>query len=286
MVKEMTLEDRVDGINEVLKGMGADFKAEYTVVAKNNCTKQGLMLKSEDYNCAPTIYPDERMLGMSDTDIAEGLNRLFENHARNVDMGDVISREHILETVLPKLVSANNKSSLDDRRVVYKEFLDMLISFYIPVEEMTDCSFASIQLTYPLIQSAGIDLDELFEAAMKNNDKDVEICGMAELLSKMMGIPMDDMDMPMTVVSSGSRINGAAKMLSSIVLETLTEKLGDGFRIIPSSINEFIAVPAWAVTDMALVEMVKQVNETQVSEEERLTNNAYICRGGVISAII
>ena len=49
--------------------------------------------------------------------------------------------------------------------------------------------------------------------------------------------------------------------------------------ILPSSVHELILVPAYEYIDVyQLYEMVKEVNDTQVAPEERLTDRAYILK--------
>ncbi|MFR0029482.1 MAG: DUF5688 family protein [Coprococcus phoceensis] len=48
------------------------------------------------------------------------------------------------------------------------------------------------------------------------------------------------------------------------------------FYIIPSSIDEGLIVPSYADIDREMMDtMIQEVNETQVSKEERLSDHAY-----------
>ena len=90
----------------------------------------------------------------------------------------------------------------------------------------------------------------------------------------------------MFVVSNSAKINGASVMFyPNNVLGRLADKLGDDLYILPSSIHETIAIRATGADPDALAEMVKEVNDTQVAKEERLSYHVYHFDGktGVLS---
>lgn len=86
-------------------------------------------------------------------------------------------------------------------------------------------------------------------------------------------------DMPanqqMYVISNKEMKNGATSMFYDDALETLSEKIGTDLYILPSSIHEVIAVSTDFGTPETLSEIVREVNGTQVSEEEQLSDNVY-----------
>ena len=65
-------------------------------------------------------------------------------------------------------------------------------------------------------------------------------------------------------------------MIYPYVLRMMGDILEEDFYILPSSIHEVILVPASAGISVAEMEkMVCEINETQVEEEEVLSNRAY-----------
>ena len=79
------------------------------------------------------------------------------------------------------------------------------------------------------------------------------------------------------VETTQSKIFGAAVLLYPRFLEHEAEALGRNFYIIPSSVHEVLIIPAEKIEQDAdeLLEMVKEVNTTQVSDEEVLSDNVY-----------
>ena len=84
-------------------------------------------------------------------------------------------------------------------------------------------------------------------------------------------------DDKMFVISTKSGIKGAAAVLDKENMEAFArEHNTKTVAILPSSIHEMILVTGADKSDeMALSSMVTDVNATEVTPEERLTNRAY-----------
>ena len=81
---------------------------------------------------------------------------------------------------------------------------------------------------------------------------------------------------PMYVVTNQKKLSGAACMTYDGLLENFGKRLQKNFYILPSSVHEIILVPDENLEDaQRLQSMVREVNETQVSGEEVLTNSVY-----------
>ena len=65
-------------------------------------------------------------------------------------------------------------------------------------------------------------------------------------------------------------------MLYEGILEKVGQKLGENYYMLPSSIHEVIVVPeSNSPVKQDLEEMVREINETQVEEEEVLSDRVY-----------
>ena len=81
---------------------------------------------------------------------------------------------------------------------------------------------------------------------------------------------------PMYVLSNTEHIHGATCSLSRELLEDFSKKICDNLYVLPSSVHEMIIIPAaFAGKASELKEMVEEINETQVEEEEVLSNSVY-----------
>ena len=80
----------------------------------------------------------------------------------------------------------------------------------------------------------------------------------------------------MYVLTNQNKLNGASCILYEHLLELFADRLGADLYILPSSVHEVILIPATSDTSFAeLSRMVKEVNETQVSPEEILSDHVY-----------
>ena len=85
-----------------------------------------------------------------------------------------------------------------------------------------------------------------------------------------------EQDTAMYVLSNRGRIFGAAALLYSESIKNLTKRLNKNLIILPSSVHEVLLIPDDGVAQKEFfMEMVKEVNDTQVEPEERLSYNIY-----------
>ena len=83
----------------------------------------------------------------------------------------------------------------------------------------------------------------------------------------------DDIDM--YVISNTTKANGASVIVYSDALQQVAENLGSDLYILPSSIHEVLALPVGNKDVDSLEEMVRCVNQTEVSPTEVLSDNVY-----------
>ena len=129
-----------------------------------------------------------------------------------------------------------------------------------------------IRVTNTLIDSCGVDLDDVWEWAKENTFKNTT----CQKISEILNLPWFD-DFPMYVLSTKSQYKGASAILNKAVINDLAKRLGTNeLIIIPSSINEVIAVPKKDDDDMALIaNMIREINATEVSPEEVLFDKPF-----------
>ena len=88
------------------------------------------------------------------------------------------------------------------------------------------------------------------------------------------------MDIRMYILTNEFRTNGATTLLYEGILEEIAGMFDSDIILLPSSIHEVILVPA-ASGDEYLKQlddfsaMVKEVNETELADEEILSDHAY-----------
>lgn len=144
----------------------------------------------------------------------------------------------------------------------------------------------SVNVNNSILKAWNKTFEEVYEIAKENTRKEIEISSMKdiilELSLKTMNLSDDEIEdaraymdemMPddnMQVLSNKSRHLGAAAIIYDDVLNEVADKLGEEkIIILPSSVHEVIAIPYSGDTDR-FVEMVKEVNGTEVEPKDRL----------------
>lgn len=80
----------------------------------------------------------------------------------------------------------------------------------------------------------------------------------------------------MYILTNRHKCYGAYEILDRDTLRMVAEKLGDGFIALPSSVHETIMLsPKDGAGYEKLADMVREVNDTQVDREERLSYHVY-----------
>ena len=273
-----TTEDRIAALNDILEDNGAGFTAEFTKNYKDNKIRDAIALRSEEYNCAPVIYMDPELESMDDSELAEHLIKMFKDEAKNICINDLINRENVLKTVQPKLVSGTNIPAFNEKHIPFVKFEDLIIYFTIPVPDSIDKN-ASVQVNHSIMQNLGLSTDELLPIALENMSHVATVNGLINVIADLLGsAPADaSAEKPMLVVSNESKISGAAAILCKSVQERIASMIGEKYAILPSSVHEVICVAYKTDEELDyLKNTVREINETEVDEGERLSNNVYI----------
>lgn len=137
-----------------------------------------------------------------------------------------------------------------------------------------------IKMTDSLLGHAGISEQEAWVQAEKNTVKETTVAPIGQVLSAMADVSYDESEEenPIYVVTNRLRMFGASSILDKKVLEKIGKKYSTRRLIVlPSSIHEMLVLPYSENLDMKeMSDMVRQINETQVEPEERLTDQAYL----------
>lgn len=146
--------------------------------------------------------------------------------------------------------------------------------------KLSDTSY-SVKLTPDILSHAGIDECRAWEQAMENLCADTQITSLTKLLSDMSGIPLEAPAEPgisLHVITNSEKYKGAATILNRKALRRFArEHYTNMLFVLPSSVHEMMISPFTAKTTAdELSAIVREVNETQVAPEERLTDRAYI----------
>lgn len=281
----------VEEINRILKD--EEFYIEYNKVQKNNVNKEAYrLIPKTQKTCSPVAYCENFENCSDNTEIAKELINIW-NKGKSYEIPDIEelgSREFILKNVYPKVVANTNNELIDGQHLVFKEFLDMFVIYYVNIGADNEGT-ASYNVPEKMIANAGIDMEELHSQAIKNLEKEVSIKDMQDIIMNIIGITdeseFDFSQAPeenqMLVLSKKDSMYGASVILCASVLEKLDSFWNGEFVILPSSVHECISVRSDGFTLQEMKEMVMEINDTEVSPEDRLTDSVYVYRDGKLT---
>ena len=281
----------VEEINRILKD--EEFYIEYNKVQKDNVNKEAYrLIPKTQKTCSPVAYCENFENCSDNTEIAKELINIW-NKGKSYEIPDIEelgSREFILKNVYPKVVANTNNELIDGQHLVFKEFLDMFVIYYVNIGADNEGT-ASYNVQEKMIANAGIDMEELHSQAIKNLEKEVSIKDMQDIIMNIIGITdeseFDFSQVPeenqMLVLSKKDSMYGASVILCASVLEKLDSFWNGEFVILPSSVHECISVRSDGFTLQEMKEMVMEINDTEVSPEDRLTDSVYVYRDGKLT---
>lgn len=187
-----------------------------------------------------------------------------------------VTRDNILKTAKVCLRRAGSGKETD----VVKPFAQG-IEKYIRVDASCVHEDSSFVLADAVCKVTGVTLEEAWLAAEANVAADVNIMSIMDVLKEKGLLPADmeiEDPVPMLVVTNAATSFGAGVITSRRVVKRISQMLGEtNLVLIPSSVHEILVLPAYMTFGNNLSDLVKEVNGTEVAEEEQLSDNAYLC---------
>ena len=301
---ELFADEVVECVKEIL---GDGYDIELRRVPKNNgIILTGISICRAGEKVSPVIYLDDYYAERADTETEVELTaRKIVNCFRyNGDLSDTVlkSAEHLYDfgkardRVMLKLIhTKNNEQRLN--QVPNIPYLDLSIVFYLYMDEDSG-SMMTAQIQNEHLALWGVDTQMLYRIALQNMQRVMpaqinSITQIIEDLKCAFGEEPDEdrgeEDAPFYVLTTSSGINGAACMLYSGVLEKFAEQRGNDIIILPSSVHEvFLLEDTGEIDYMALTELVKCINATEVPTQDILSEKVYRyerCSGKVVIAV-
>lgn len=260
----------------------------YEVVKNNDSMVTGIEIKEKDDLLAPIIYLDglyeNHFINPNEFSILRIVSEIvnvFENRTNpisNFKVESIESIENYENKIYFKIANfEKNKEFLKDRPFI--RFCDLCIIFNILIHETHD-TIGSVPVNNHVLNKWGVTVENLYELAKMNTEKlfPAYIKGLSTVISELspIDLSMEEIpQLPVYVLTNMRNIEGASALLYNSTLDIL-ENSEQEYYIIPSSIHEvLLAVKIDEIDVTALKEMVVEVNSTEVSAEEFLSNNVY-----------
>lgn len=248
----------------------------------------------------PLVYLDDYFRqhqngNMTVPEAAECVARASRKKGPSVEIRQFLEYENVKDSIVYRLINTEmNRELLDD--LPHMEFLDLSVVFCCLVMEEED-NPAFIWIHNIHMKLWDVTVEELYRAASENTQRleKPELMNIEEVLYDVLpeeGFSLNENDrsmeektagnndaastVPVYVLSSRKRLQGAACMLYPDLLRRIADRMDSSYYIIPSSIHELLLIPAAGFADRdELKAMICEINDTHVAPEERLSYSLY-----------
>ncbi len=282
----------------VQERLGSDYEIRIQKITKNNgIVLDGLIIGKASKNIAPTIYLNSYYMhythGMSLEEVLEDIISAYKE-SNDVSFGDTrefLNFNKLRDKVAFKLIQREKNQELL-KEVPYIEFLDLAVVFYLMLDEHKGGQMTAL-IHNSHMETWGVEKEELYCLAMKNTPilLPSEIKTMKEIMCDILKGHLEELEMKemvddlldfdsqkptLYVLSNIKQINGAGCILYDGCLKNFADSQNSDIVILPSSLHETILVPDDGQLDYGeLRKMVSEINESDVPEEDVLSDRVY-----------
>lgn len=256
----------------------------------NRMSLDGLTILEPGSNISPTIYLENYFeqyeQGADFAGIRQQILQYYREHryVQNIDVSFFTSLEKVRPRIVYKLIHHDKNRELL-KEIPHFAYLDLAIIFYylMPCDSQEN---ASILIQNSHLAYWNVSKDNLLLFAQQNTMQLLpDSCeSLTDLIFSLLpdeGQPdisedFGDKQLPMYVLTNKRHYFGACCILYPDVLKGISEKLGDNLILLPSSVHEFILLPAgFADNPGDFRKIVREVNLTGVAQEEILSDSIY-----------
>lgn len=274
----------------VQKALGSGVTVTIQDIIKNNDTHlDGLTVLSTQCNISPTIYLNyyfrQFEKGTSFSEICCQILKAYEDNRAedSIDISFFTDYEKVKSRIIFKLINyEKNKELLSS--VPHYRFLDLAIVFCCLLESIP-AGNATIMIFQHHLRYWDITKDDLYALAAQNTPRllSYDLRNMTDILKELLtdaGTPCPDTGkaaaFPMYVLSNRQKLNGSVCILYHNLLKDFAGSIDSDLYILPSSIHEVLIIPArYGNSYEDLSDMVREVNASQLSGEEVLSDHVY-----------
>lgn len=253
---------------------------------RNNGTcYDGLIIFSPTVNISPTIYLNpyyHRYLdGVPLEDIYQDIITTYKTHlpTKDFDIHMFTDYNRARHSIIMKLIHYERNRVLLET-VPHFRYLDFAVTFHCYVSKCQS-GYASILIHNHHLNLWNISTEELRECALQNTPRllPYELENMVHVLKNYFHSQdqtIDPCELPMYILTNSSKLNGASVILYEGLLHNIAQRFEKDLILLPSSIHEFLIIPADSDQQISYFnDMINEVNHTQLSDDEILSDHAY-----------
>lgn len=288
----MNYEQFVETMYEMCReALGGSRIVEKQQILKNNGVyMNGLSIRKKDQNVAPIIYLDHFFARYLQ---GENLGKLCAGiieKCTNAPEPPVTEYEKLLELscvqkkVVYKLVNLEQNRELLEK-IPHLPMMDLAIVFCLLVS-MDGRESCSVLIRNEHLAQWKLSISQLYQYAGNNTPRLLPpvFAPLAEQFPEALFETVDTM--PLYLLTNKAGLNGAAALLYDRIPQKIYEQLKEPYYLLPSSIHEFLILSEKdAPESFRLQDIVREINETQVEREERLSDEVYYFDGEIITKV-
>lgn len=258
----------------------------YPVTKNNGIVYTGLVIQNAQ-NIAPTIYLNpyyqQYLAGRSFEAILSDIADTYKKNSRveDFDARRMFEWEFVKTHVVRKLVNYEQNQELLEN-MPHKRVEDLAILYQISVGDIFDNEdYATVTIQNDYLKKWDVTLEELDNASVENTRSllSPRLDSLSDVFSNITGDSLPFLvEMNVHILTNRLKINGAVHVVDMDVMESVAKAFGEkAFYVIPSSVHEVLLLPFSDEYDcQELEDVIKEVNETQLMEEEVLSDRAYV----------
>lgn len=292
----MGFEEFIENVLEAIRvKVGGTFQVKkHDVIKNNNVKRTGIDVIKNGEDIGSCVYLDEfyreyESDGMRFDEIVDEVYRLIMKHkdddALEFDISGFKKWETVRENVYAKLINAEqNKELLEE--IPHRAFMDLAVVYYAVARDSAREDIGTILIYNGHMEMWGQEEKTLYQTAMINMraDGEADLAAIETVIKRIApeitfpSVPCNvPWDTRMYILTNCHKRFGAAEILDKKTLRMIADKVGDRFIVLPSSVHETIVLPPKDETEYEwLAAQVREVNDTQVDIEERLSYHVYV----------
>lgn len=249
--------------NEIKERLGKEVNFTIKKIVKNNdIILNGIVFV--DRNISAVVYIEDLFNtynnGKTIDEVVDMAINILNNNNESFDFTNF---DNIKDKLSLRLINAEKNKEVI-KTCPYKEYLDFALIININVENN-----GVVKVNNAIFNTWNKSFDEVFEIAL-NSTKPV-----VKSVAKILGL--SDIEDIMYMITNENSCFGSAAMLynNNESLKELAEKFDNDLYIFPSSVHEILATPVISGNSDYLHSMVKNINNTIVSDSNYLSDNVY-----------
>lgn len=255
-------------------------------VRKNNgVLLDSIIIHTPNCNISPTIYMDVFYeMYMSGMELEEVAVRILAAYykgrpKKEINLDFFKDFEKVKPRIAYRLINAKENAELLEE-IPHILFMDLAICFFYAFWD-EQLGNGTITIYNKHMEWWGTNMRELMALACKNTPGlfPAEFETLKKVVETIYGEELDELHSeacPLYVLTNEQKVQGAICLLYDGMLEQIANRIGGSFYVLPSSIHEVILFKESGEEDIhALHQLIREVNSTQLSVEERLSDYPY-----------